>query len=164
MARHAQDREDLLRDAKALVERIELHLSSAGTTEIVFAGFRANGALSLYFDQDPAYHFNSLGQIRRAFWEDQLVKAEQGRLVALKTTRSDSTVEMLRHEMTDGEQQRFSEQLNQRLIQLADQLRQKDFQIKGQVPAEADLLVRLTAWLEQFLGNDLAIAENPRVA
>ena len=84
MAREEADREDLLGDATAFVERIEWRLPSGDPTaqsdppgQIVFAGFRADDAVSFYFDADPVYHFNAAGQLRRAFCQGLLLKAER---------------------------------------------------------------------------------------
>ena len=63
MAREEADREDLMREATALVQRAEF---SAGGKP-VFVGFRTNGAASVFFDSDPVYQFNSNGELRRAF-------------------------------------------------------------------------------------------------
>ena len=67
MARDESDREDLLREATALVERIELAPADAADDEHIVAGFRRDGALSIYFGADPVYHFNSAGELRRAY-------------------------------------------------------------------------------------------------
>ena len=83
MARDAHDREDLLRDARGLSPRVQLEVElSAGPAEL-FAGFRGE-SLSLYFGQDLAFHFNDRGELRRAFAVDELLKADGGRLVAMR--------------------------------------------------------------------------------
>ena len=61
MARHAQRRENLLRDARALTPRVLLQLTVLGKSVEVFAGFRGD-SLSLYFGEDPVYHFNAAGE------------------------------------------------------------------------------------------------------
>lgn len=162
MARYSQDREDLLRDAKAFQHRVELRITDGNRSTIVFAGFRIHGALSLYFDQDPVYHFNGSSQLRRAYWDGQLIKAEQGRLVALRTSRSEAAVVMLRHEMTIDEQQQFCDQLTERLQKLAGLLQENHFEITGVVPEGSDVVDRLKTWLDQF--QSVLIAETPRVA
>ena len=48
----------------------------------VFAGFRGD-AVSFYFDQSTVLQFTSDGELRRAHIRDELLKAEQGRLVAM---------------------------------------------------------------------------------
>jgi hypothetical protein len=81
MARQPEDREDLLAEATALVERAELRLP--GDARTIVAGFRATGCGSLFFGADPVYQFNSARQLRRAFVGGELYKAERGQLVAL---------------------------------------------------------------------------------
>src|SRR5688572_1167889 len=83
MARETHDREDLLRDAVALVPRVLLHTTIDGTPCEVFAGFRGE-LLSLYFGGDPVYHFNAAGELRRGYVDDQLIKAERRRLIFMK--------------------------------------------------------------------------------
>ena len=64
MARNEEDREDLMAEATALAERVELTVPQE--SDFVTAGFRRTGHLSLYFGQDPAYHFDEEGRLRRA--------------------------------------------------------------------------------------------------
>ena len=84
MARESHDREDLLRDATAYVSRMQLAVDLGNGTVEVFAGFHSTGAFSLYFNQDPVYHFNRSGELRRAFVDDELIKAEAGSLVGMR--------------------------------------------------------------------------------
>src|SRR5262245_37512289 len=86
MARHEQDREDLIREATALIDRCELVDLSGGDPWVV--GVRAGGAVSIYLGSDPVYHFNSAGQLRRAFVDGELWTAERGRLVRLARRRT----------------------------------------------------------------------------
>ena len=78
MSRTEQDREDLLREATALIERVELRVS--GWSESVVAGFRRGGQASFFFGADLVYQFNAALQLRRGFHNGQLIKAEDGRL------------------------------------------------------------------------------------
>ncbi len=162
MARHAQNREDMLRDAKAFVHRIELRATAESQPEIVFAGFRANGAASVYFDFDLAYHFNSGGELRRAYWDGQLIKAEQNQLVSLRTCRTEAVVEMRRHEMTASEQKQFCDTLTSRLQKLAEILQRDQYEVTGAVPNNSEVIERLRDWLQQF--NGVHVADAPRVS
>ena len=81
MAREVHEREDLLRDAKALMPRVQLEFMTEQGKETIFAGFRGAVALSLYFDSDPVYHFNSSNQLRRAYVEDRIIKADRKSVV-----------------------------------------------------------------------------------
>ncbi len=84
MARDEQDREDLLREATALVERVELAPTDNEAGEHIVIGFRAGGAASVYFGGDTAYHFNSDGELRRAYADGLLYKADIGRLTSTR--------------------------------------------------------------------------------
>ena len=80
MARFEPYREDLLSEARALVPRASLR--TPGIDGPLVAGFRGE-ALSLYFCEDPVFHWNDQRQLRKAYWQGQILKAENGRLVAL---------------------------------------------------------------------------------
>lgn len=139
------DREDLLAEATALADRVELAVT--GLAEPVVVGFRAQGAASVYFGPDPAYHFNSKGELRRAYCDGLLFKAEQGRLVALERRRSDAAVELVRQELSETEQVTFLQRMADELRQLHAQLAANQFQVRGQVSESENLLERVRAWL-----------------
>ena len=104
MSRRVETREDLLREATALSPRAQLRVATEDQSWEVFVGFRKHLALSVYFGEDPVFHFNSFGQLRRAFVNDRLLKAEQGRLIELQSVRSDSSVVLQRRELDDLQQ------------------------------------------------------------
>ena len=81
MARDEHDREDLLAEARALVERVSLQI--AGLEQPVFIGFRRDDSASFYLGADRVYQFTSEGQLRRAFVGESPFKAEDGRSVEL---------------------------------------------------------------------------------
>jgi len=174
MARHESAREDLLREATALVERIELRTigyelgASGSRSDSVLAaevpivvGFRASGAASFFFGDDPVYQFNTDGQLRRAYCDGRLFKAVRGRLVSLQRERSETAVQLISRELTDIEQNAFVLQMQQRLRGLAGGLEERLFTVVGQVPAGTDVLGRVRAWLASHDG--LPIARTPRV-
>jgi hypothetical protein len=101
MARHEAEREDLLAEARALVDRAEYQVP--GEEQPVVAGFRANGAMSLYFGEDPALHWNSQGELRRAYTGGLLYKAEHGQLVSLRRERTEHETALVRHELVEEE-------------------------------------------------------------
>jgi hypothetical protein len=162
MAREESDREDLLRDATALVERIELAPVVAGIHDPIVIGFRIEGALSIYFGADPVYHFNSRGQLRRAFCGDLLLKAERGRLVSMRRVREDNQIQLLRRELLDEEHAAFLAKLGQRLDDLARQCQDNQLVSVGQVPSNADVMGRVLEWLNSR--NAIQIANSPRVS
>lgn len=149
MARQEQDREDLLREATALVERIELAI--AGESDSVVAGFRRDGCGSVYFGGDAAFHFNTQHQLRRAFEGGLLYKADRGRIVQLRRQRTDREVQLLRRELSPEETARFLDTMNARLKQLRQAAAGGEYEVLGQVPPDAAILPRLAEWLAQVL-------------
>src|ERR1700704_5517811 len=101
MAREESSREELLREATALVERVELIPNVAISDGHIVAGFRRNGALSVFFGEDPVYQFNAAGELRRAYTNGKLLKADRGRLAALQRVRTQNEVQLVRHELDE---------------------------------------------------------------
>ena len=164
MARKSQDREDLLRDAKAFTTRLQLKVSWGEKSGIVFFGIRVGDAVSFYFDQDPVYHFNAAGKLRRAFVDGYLVKAEAGQLVRLHRQHKANETVMLRDEMTFGEQQIFCASVKQRLGKLLSVLVDGQYALEGQVAAaeNQNVVDALKDSLESF--SEICVADSPRVA
>jgi hypothetical protein len=158
MARQEQARENLIAEATALVERVELLL--AGTPEPIVAGFRAEGSASLFFADDPVYQFNSQGHLRRAFSGGRLYKANAGRLVEMTRQRQANRVQLVGREVPAGEAAEFIAALRTRLNELAGKLASGQMQIVAQVPAQGDVVARLGAWLAARAGT-IEIARSP---
>jgi hypothetical protein len=149
MARDESNREDLLREATALVERIELIPLGSAEDQHIVAGFRRDGALSIFFGKDPVYQFNAVGELRRAYCDGRLLKAAHGRLVSLKRERNQNEVQLIRTDLTDAEQVGFLEKMSSRMLELKDWISSEKTQLAGQVPADADVLGRIRNWLSQ---------------
>src|SRR5262245_38526664 len=113
MSRRESDREDLLREATALVERAELNVP--GYNDPIVAGFRKDGSASFYFGADLVCQFNAAGELRRAYVASLLYKAERGRLVALRRQRSDTEVALVRCTLDDAESAALVETLQHHL-------------------------------------------------
>ena len=169
MAREESSREDLLGDATALVERIEL-VPHASTKQIlksivpqtpIVAGFRKSGSLSLFFGEDPVFQFNSHGELRRAYRRGLLYKAVQGRLVSLQRDRSNENTVLVRRELTIDEQANLVSEMLAHLSDFTILLCSGDYDVNGQVPAGTDILGRLRHWLATH--NGLPIAKRPNV-
>jgi hypothetical protein len=166
MAREESDREDLLREATALVERVELcpiasNRDQRESPPHLVIGFRHNGALSIFFGAEPVYQFNSMGQLRRAYCDGLLLKAARGRLVSLRRERQTYEVQLVRHDLTDAEQSSFIGQMQERLRDLRDDLQAGRYRVVGQAPPAVDVIGRVRDWLAQHDG--LPIADTPRV-
>ena len=146
MARPESDREDILREATALLERAELLIP--GESEPVVIGFRLGGAASVFFGGDPVYQFNSQGELRRAYVAGLLYKAEQGRLVELRRERTGSETALLRRELSDAETNELLGAAETRLLAMAAHLRQDAASVDRHIPASADIVPRIVAWLD----------------
>src|SRR4051794_4315307 len=97
MARTESDREDLLREATALVERVELQVD--GLEQPIVVGFRRDGCASFFFGAEAVYQFNSAGELRRGYIDGLLYKAVGGRLISLKRERTGTAVTLQRLEL-----------------------------------------------------------------
>jgi len=160
MSRSTSAREDLLREATALVERAELQLP--GYDEPIVVGFRRDGSASFFFGSDPVYQFNTAGELRRAFVSDLLYKAEQGQLVALRRERSATEMALVRHELTPAETAALLATLTNHLTRLRSALQTGAHQVLREVPPAAALPQRILTWLEQ-LPALIPIANTPNV-
>lgn len=157
MARVETDREDLLREATALVDRVELvPADGAPHSEPIVIGFRANGALSIFFGAEPVYQFNAAGELRRAYCDGLLYKAERGRLVSLERQRMPQQVQLVRRELTESDEREFISRMQHGLRQLAGALDAGQYRVTGQVPANGDVPSRVRSWLAQHDGLPIA--------
>ena len=159
MSREERDRENLLAEAKALVERISL--SIAGHDEPVVVGFRRDGSASFYFSADRVYQFTSAGKLRRAFVGDLLFKAEQRQLVSLRRERHAQAVELIRHVLDSSATAAFMTEMRSHLHALHHALSKAKFKLIGQVPPEVDLIARIRCWLDEF-ADASEVARSPR--
>ena len=123
MARHEQDREDLIAEAKALVTRTEFRIRDA--SDLLVLGQRTNGWLSVYFHPELVFHFNERGELRRAFVEGMMYRSSAQGLARLRRNREGlASSELLRDDLTLIERVEFLKQLETRLRSLKDHLRQ----------------------------------------
>ncbi len=160
MARHAEDREDLMREATALARRVEVQLPGHPQTCIV--GFRRGGEASIFVGTDPVFQFNAAGELRRGFWNGRLIKAESGRLVQLERRPAETEVQLVRHDLTDLETIEFTRLAAETLSLLRRVLHSGELVILKQVPADLDVMRELANWLDS-LPQPLAIASAPNV-
>jgi hypothetical protein len=159
MAREEYDREDLLAEVGALVERASLEIF--GDAEPVIVGFRRDGAASFYFGGQRVYHFTSDGELRRAFVDGLLYKAQRRRLASLERHRTTQAVELVRHDLSDAEQEAFLAEVGRYLETLRVTLAGSQYRLVGQVPDDADVLARVRHWLANLAAR-VTVAESPR--
>ena len=162
MAREEHDRENLLRDATAFVERIELApaTSAALSAEPIFIGFRASGAVSIYFSANHVYHFNSRRELRRAFCDGLLFKAEAGHIVSLERSRQADEVQLRRRLLSDHQANAMLADIGRRLQALQQDCARSALSIAGQVPPDKDVLGQVAAWLADFGVVEVACTAN----
>ena len=159
MARTEHDREDLLREATALVERVELQI--AGCDDPIVAGFRGNGAFSCYFfGGDPVYQFNTAAELRRAFVAGLLYKAEGGHLIVLHRERDASQTVLRRRPCDAAEEQVLLAAAREHLRLLQVALQEQRFKVIGEVPIGGDVVGHVRQWLST-LPADLRVADRP---
>lgn len=161
MAREEQDREDLLGEATALQPRGELLLPAYA--EPVVVGFRKNGAGSVFYGADPAYHFNTQQQLRRAYVDGLLIKADGGRLVAMRRVRVPGEVQLRSRELTDANQQQLLAALTERLTTTEASLRAGRFTLTGEAPTGSGIVDRTLEWLAMMVASPMPVAADPRV-
>ena len=160
MALQESEREDLLHEATALVERIELRV--LGAPQPVVVGFRRGGAASVFWGADPAYQFTTANELRRAYIEGLLYKADKGRLVALRRERSGAEVALIQRKLENAETAAVLSTLEAHLSRLKAALSQGTFAVAGQVPSEVDVIGRVRLWLDS-LPPRIAVAAIPNV-
>lgn len=156
MARQESDREDLMREASALVRRVELLVP--GEPAAVIAGFRATGFLAVYFGADPVYQFDDQRRLRRAFVNGCLFRTQGETLARLTRVRTETATELHRHDLPPSERDAFIAAMRERLRALHDSLARGLVRVVNQLPAGDDILTDLTARLQQTLDNKEPLA------
>lgn len=172
MARNEEAREDLMREATALVERAELRLADDEAGIVV--GFRTDGAGTIFIGADLVYQFNSRCELRRAYAEllardsdsaterGSLIKAEFGRLVALRRQRSPERTWLVRHELGPDEVRAFLDHLRGHFARILERFADRSVEIVAQIPPDADLVARINTWMRVIV-DDVRIADVPHV-
>lgn len=160
MARYEQDREDLMREATALVRRVELQLP--GHAEPCVVGFRRGGEVSIFVGPDPVFQFNSKHELRRGFWNGRLIKAERGVLVQLERRRTETEVQLVRTELSESRSAEYLQLASKTLRNLQRALSSDDLVVLRRIPDDTDVVTELAAWLE-LLSDPIAVASAPNV-
>lgn len=161
MAREELEREDLLREATGLVDRMEVTVP--WLDEPLVWGFRRNGAPSFFLGQNEVYQFTSDGEFRRGYLAGRLLKAEEGRMVFLHRERTDENTFLVRTEMDDAEHAAILQQMAEQLSRIQTSLERTDFQEVGRVQSQSeDVVSDVVAWLHK-LPQPIRVARTPRV-
>lgn len=143
MARYEDDREDLIREAVALPNRVEL--SVAGFDELITIGFRPNSAMSIFIGQDPVYQFDAESRLRRAFVGGLLYRSQHTTLAMLRRERTESQTLLLRTDLDDSELELFRHTMQGLLAMLHQKLTASEYETLRSVPETADHVSRILA-------------------
>lgn len=160
MARNEHDREDLLREATALVQRVEVRV--VGESEAITIGFRRDGSGSLFFRGDLVFQFNQYCELRRGYWNGELIKAEAGQLVALSRVRTPREVQLVRRELDAQETESFLRMFRDKAQVLLTAIADGTVTVAGQVPDDENVLNLAADWLESF-STVIPIADRPNL-
>lgn len=154
MARNESDREDLIREATALRNRVEWQVS--GEPGPVVAGVRSDSSLSVYFGADPVYQFSASGGLRRAFVDGFLYRTQGETLARLRRERSSQGTVLHRSDLSPDALGQFLVRMDDRLTRLKRSLADGSAIRLRSVPDQ------VTTDYELLIG--LAIAASPKLA
>ena len=168
MAKQEVDREDILREATALVNRVELEVSGRVDGDHIVFGFRECGSLAVYFGAEPVYQFNANCALRRAYDQGCLIKAVDCLLVSMRRERQDGKLQLLSTAWDEEKTREFIGQVRQDMSQLVEAIAAGEVQVNGFVVAEQQttaeiLTTQLCNWCNDHL-PDLQVARVPGVS
>ncbi len=160
MARQESDKEDLIRDATAMVERAELNCN--GWSTVITIGFFRDGRCTIYFDQDPYYQFDARGLLRRAYVDGLLYRSQTSTLARMDRHRPagvDGNTEQVilqRVDLTEPELGEFREQMLLQIGRLHDSIRHDNYRIRRAVTIDGTLPERTLPLLDSVIqtGSD----------
>ena len=154
MARQESDKEDLIRDATALIERTEFVLTDDDA--VLTVGFFRDGRMVVYFDQDPFYQFDVKGRLRRAFENGILFRSQGTTLSRMTRTRTDESdanrqVVLKRTNLNSESLSTFRERMCERLRGLQDAIASGKIEILRSVTEDGGLPKGTSAMLSNIL-------------
>jgi hypothetical protein len=161
MARFEQDREDLLREATALVQRVEVRIPNH--TDSIVVGFRRNGSGSVFIGGDPVFQFNQQNEFRRGFWRGKLIKAEDCQLIELNRVRTSAEVQLRRRELDEEEAAAYLELFRDYARRILAAIEQDELTVVGQVPDDVNLVALVSRWLTS-VSESVRVANEPNVS
>ena len=161
MARNESDREDLMREATALVRRCQWVRHDG--TAVAICGFRREGALSIYLGADPVYHFDSNGLLKRAFRSGRLYRTQGGTLAELNRQRTREATYLVRKDLDERERDDFLAEMSQQIEKLRREMTNGVVTISERVPQkDTDIQNDLATAFHRILANARAKSLAPR--
>ena len=149
MATNESPREDLIREATALIERAELQLSP--DSPLITIGYRRNNAFSLFIDQDPVYQFDPDCRLLRAFVNGLLYRSQQTTLARMQRQRSAAQTILNRTDLSAEQLMEFRQNMAQHLARILQAIEAGQFSIVRQIPDQFEVAVRVSATLRAIL-------------
>lgn len=157
MTRREADREDLLAEAVALVRRVEFTLPER--EESVVCGFRRDGGLSVYLGQDPAFHFDAEGRLRRAYHRGKLYRTQGSTLAEMTRERSDAETTLVRRDLPPERLAEFLDNMRTALRTVQTAIAEDRVSVTRQVPEDdVELLKDVEESLERILNTGPPLA------
>ena len=126
MAQHEADREDLYDELRTAFHRWEIQLPES---EVVIAGIRADGRLSIYFGPDRCYHFDEQHRLKRAYIHGLLYRTQGTTLAQLRRERTEAETILNRRDLDPVELADFLREMKAWIANFVDQLERSDFQL-----------------------------------
>ncbi len=154
--RNEADREDIMREAVALHRRASVQVQ--GWDEPVVVGFKRTGAMSVYFDQDPVYQFDTEGRLRRAYRDGLLYRTQGTTLAELRRERSEEQTTLVRRDLDAQELCGFLDEMEKHLRHLHSQFESGLACTLEMIPADADVSAEITAALQLVLSQRARLA------
>lgn len=156
MARNESNREDLMQEATGLARRVEWQVPFV--VDPVVAGFKKNGAWSVYFGAEPVLQFDASGRLRRAFFEGFLFRTQGHTLARLQRHRTSDETQLVRHDLDDSELAMFRVQACSWLRLLLQAIDLGEAVRLRQVPDGDEVVLDLCAALRTTLSEGLPLA------
>lgn len=156
MAREESDREDLMREATALVRRAELQWP--GVEEPIFIGFRRTGAFAIYWGADPVYQFDAEHRLRRVYSDGFLYRTTGETLAKLDRVRTDSATELRRTDLPPGELTEIFDDVRSRCEQLLQALQSERASLIAAIPDEASVIPAAMEFIARVLADKIRLA------
>ena len=156
MAQHESDREDLMQEATGLARRVEWQVPFM--VDPVVAGFKKNGACSVYFGAEPVLQFDPAGCLRRAFFEGFLFRTQGTTLARLQRNRTSEETQLVRHDLDDSELAAFRVQACSWLRLLLQAIDLGEAVRLRQVPDGDEVILDLCVALRAALSDGLPLA------
>lgn len=148
--------EDLLREATALKERMEVSIDG----DAWLWGRRANGAVSV-FCGEMVWQFNTRQEIRRAFADNHRLKSEQGRFVRLERIGQRGSMRFHETVLDDEQQNNLLEKARDSLATMAKALERPNAVVQAADGDTNEMTAAARQWLNDRLAGPLVIAEAP---